>query len=137
MRSHHEIARSTGKVMCMKLRICADSQGGNVPVGVGNDWVVHQAVRGVCLNVLDPPARQMLQGAGYCLGLDILCMVTRYPMRASCQLYMGAKIWHIPLVGDDIVATEGQELRTTFGKLSLQLAHFSCVSRANVWRHPG
>jgi hypothetical protein len=32
-----------------------DLQSGNVPVRVGDDGVVHQAVGGVCLDVLDPP----------------------------------------------------------------------------------
>lgn len=34
------------------------SQRGNVPVGVSNDGVVHKALGGVGLNVLDPPVQR-------------------------------------------------------------------------------
>ena len=51
--------------------------------------------------------------------------------------YMSVKEWHEPLVGVNIVAAEGQELHASLGKLALQLAHFSCVSRAHVRRYMG
>ena len=43
-------------------------QGGNVPVGIGDDGVVDKAARGVCLNVLDPPVHEeLLQPGGTCI----------------------------------------------------------------------
>lgn len=73
-----------------------------------------------------------------------LLLVTRNTVHGDKALhagirmqYMGIKAWHEPLVGVDIVAAEGQELHASLGKLALQLAHFSCVSRAQVRRYVG
>ena len=58
-------------------------------------------------------------------------------MHGHKALHAGVKALRVPLVGVDIVAAEGQELHASLGKLALQLAHFSCVSRAHVRRYVG
>lgn len=35
-------------------------QGGNVPIGIGNDGVVHNAAGGICLDVSNPPTHKNL-----------------------------------------------------------------------------